>query len=98
MPQQSLRDWVGVLDEAGLLARYTREVRVDELPQIMEANPMKAVYVEKVKDCQFPFLANTVGVRELYALALGCDRGQVGQQIDRFAANQMAPLEVRSAP
>lgn len=98
MQQQSLSSWIDVLDKAGLLARYSEEKRVDELPKVMEDNPMKAVYVEKVKDCQFPFLANIVGARELYALALGCDKRELGQQIDKLSRNQIAPVMEKTAP
>jgi 4-hydroxy-3-polyprenylbenzoate decarboxylase len=98
MPQKSLTTWIETLDKAGLLARYSDEKRVDELPTIMEANPNKAVYVEKVKDCAFPFLANTVGVRDLYALALGCDQGELGQKIAEYAANRIEPKVIATAP
>jgi UbiD family decarboxylase len=98
MPQKSLKTWVETLDKAGLLARYSDEKRVDELPSIMEANPNKAVYVEKVKDCAFPFLTNTVGVRDLYALALGCDQGELGQTIAEYAANRIEPKVIDTAP
>jgi 2,5-furandicarboxylate decarboxylase 1 len=58
MPQTSLVDYVEALDKAGLLTRISDEKRVDELPALMESNPDTAVYVEKVKDSVFPFLAN----------------------------------------
>ena len=47
MPQKSLTAWIETLDKTGLLARYSDEMRADELPTIMEENPDKAVYVER---------------------------------------------------
>ncbi|HEY6575118.1 MAG TPA: hypothetical protein VI029_09295, partial [Mycobacterium sp.] len=58
MPQQSLSDFVDDMEKAGLLVRITEEKRVDELPAVMEANPLTAVLVENVTDCEFQFLAN----------------------------------------
>ena len=58
MPQQSLSEFVQAMEKAGLLVRIKEEKRVDELPQVMEANPLKAVLVERVKDCEFQFLTN----------------------------------------
>ena len=45
--QQSLPDFVDALDKAGFLIRVTDEKRVDEIPKILEANPTKAVFIEK---------------------------------------------------
>lgn len=98
MAQMSLAEWVARMDQAGLLARYSEEKRVDELPQIMEDNPMKAVLVEKVKDCRFPFLANTVGARALYSLALDCGEKELGQEIDRRSAGRFPPEVVATTP
>jgi 2,5-furandicarboxylate decarboxylase 1 len=70
MSQTSLAEYVQAPDKAGLLTRIKEETRVDELPMLMERNPDVAVYVEKVKDSPFPFLANAYGARPMYALAL----------------------------
>ena len=51
--QQSLPDFVAQLDSAGFLVRISDEKRVDEIPSIFEANPTKAVLIEKIKDCDF---------------------------------------------
>ena len=51
MPQESLRESLSGLEKAGLLKRIKEEVRVDELPKIMEDNPDQAVLVENVKVC-----------------------------------------------
>ena len=48
--QQSLSDFVAAMEKAGLLVRIKEEMRVDQIPKLMEANPTKAVLVEKVKD------------------------------------------------
>jgi 2,5-furandicarboxylate decarboxylase 1 len=45
--QQSLVEFVAALDKAGFLMRIKDEVRVDQIPKLMEANPTKAVLVEK---------------------------------------------------
>ena len=98
MPQTTLAEYVEALDKAGLLTRYKDEKRVDELPKLMEDNPDTAIFVEKVKDCQFPFLANAYGVRPMYALALGCDYEKVGVEIAERSALRQKPQLVNTAP
>ncbi len=98
MPQTSLTEYVEALDKAGLLSRYSDEKRVDELPGLIEQNPDTAVFVEKVKDCAFPFLANAYGARSMYALALGCDVKQIGPEIARRSALRQKPQLVGTAP
>jgi 3-polyprenyl-4-hydroxybenzoate decarboxylase len=83
MPQISLAEWVQALDAAGLLRRYTDEKRVDELPQLMEDNPDKAIFVERVKDSAFPFFANGLQTPEICALALGCQPRELSAEIGR---------------
>jgi UbiD family decarboxylase len=98
MPQTSLAEYVQALDKAGLLTRIKEEKRVDELPALMEANPDTAVFVEKVKDCAFPFFANGYGVRPMYALALDRDFKKVGLEIARRSALRQKPQLVSTAP
>jgi 4-hydroxy-3-polyprenylbenzoate decarboxylase len=98
MPQSSLADYVKDLDRAGLLTRITEEKRVDELPGLMEAHPDTAIYVEKVKDCTSPLLANAYGARSMYALALGCDIKDVGSEIARRSQLRYKPKLVTKAP
>jgi len=78
MPQQSLSEFVNDMERAGMLVRIKEEKRVDELPGIMEANPLKAVLVEKVKDCEFQFLANAYSNQDQYAWAMGCKKAETG--------------------
>jgi UbiD family decarboxylase len=98
MPQTSLAAYVNDLEKAGLLTRISEEKRVDELPALMELYPDTAIYVEKVKDCTFPFLANAYGARSMYVLALGCDINDVGIEIARRSALRHKPKLVNKAP
>lgn len=98
MPQTNLAEYVETLDQAGLLRRYTEEKRVDELPRLMEDNPEQAVFVEKIKDCAFPFFANGYASRKMYALALGCDERNVGREIARRTHLQRKAELVKTAP
>ena len=98
MPQQSMSDFVNELDKAGLLVRIKDEKRVDELPMIMDRNTLKAVYVEKVKDCQFSFLANAYSNLEQYSWALKCDKAAIGQTMAKLAAGRIKPEIVNTAP
>ena len=98
MPQASLADYVNDLEKAGLLTRIKEEKRVDELPALMESHPDTAIYVERVKDCAFSFLANAYGVRPMYALALGCDIKDVGSEIARRSELHHKPKLVDKAP
>ncbi len=97
-PQISLGAWVQALDDAGLLRRYTDEKRVDELPQLMEDNPDKAILVERVKDCAFPFFANGMQTQEICALALGCDPREVSAEIGRRSTIHYPAQLVDTAP
>jgi 4-hydroxy-3-polyprenylbenzoate decarboxylase len=98
MPQATLAEYVDELEKAKLLTRYADEKRVDELPQLMEQHPDTAVFVEKVKDCAFPVLANAYGDRSMYALALKCDFKNVGIAIAERSAFWQKPQLVRTAP
>jgi UbiD family decarboxylase len=96
--QESLKDWIADLDGGGLLYRHEGEARVDELPQIMEDHPDQAVFVERVRDCDFPFLANAFASAEMCALALGCDRTKVGVEIGERTARHYPAEVVGTAP
>jgi UbiD family decarboxylase len=98
MAQTSLPEYVDALDKAGLLTRHNDEKRVDELPELIEQSPDTAVFVEKVADCKFPFLANAYGARQMYALALGCDVKGVGPEIARRSGLRYKPELVSTAP
>jgi 2,5-furandicarboxylate decarboxylase 1 len=61
--QQSLPDFVAAMEKAGFLVRVKEEIRVDQIPKFMEANPTKAVLIEKVRDSEFAVLANAYSNR-----------------------------------
>ena len=98
MAQESLAEFISTLEQNGLLRRYSDEVRVDELPKVMEENPDRAVLVEHVKDCIFPFFANGYGSREMYALSLKCDPKEVGREIAKRAGLHYKADLVATAP
>lgn len=98
MPQQSLSEFVVGMETAGLLVRITDERRVDELPQIMEEHPTVAVLVEKLKDCEFQFLANAYSNHDMYAWAMGCPKPRVGLEMVERAKHRIAPVMVETAP
>ncbi len=98
MPQQSMTDFVNSMEQAGLLVRITEEVRVNDLPSVMEGHPTTAVLVEKVKDCEFQFLTNAYSNHEMYAWAMQCDKTQTGLKINERAKGRIKPELVDSAP
>ena len=98
MPQQSLSDFVDDMEKAGLLVRITEEKRVDELPAVMEANPLTAVLVEKVTDCEFQFLANAYSNQDQTAWALGCDKSETGRRMVELGKGRIKPEIVDTAP
>ena len=85
-PQQSLTQFVAELEAINQLVRITDEKRVDELPALMESYSDKAVLVEKVKDCDFQFLAGAYCTREQYAHALACNPRDLGKAIAKMTA------------
>jgi 2,5-furandicarboxylate decarboxylase 1 len=98
MPQQSLAQFVNDMEKAGMLVRIKEEKRVDELPGIMEANPLKAVLVEKVKDSEFQFLANAYSNQDQYAWAMGCKKSETGRKMAVKAAQRIKPKTIATAP
>lgn len=98
MPQQSLQEYVDDLEKSGFLVRIKEEVGVDELPLIMEANPLKAILVEKIKDCEFQFLANAYSNQDMYAWALGCNKKETGSVMAELATKRISPRIVNTAP
>lgn len=98
MPQQSLTEFVRDMEKAGLLVRIAEEKRVDELPAVMEANPLTAVLVERVTDCEFQFLANAYSNQEQTAWGLGCDKTQSGYVMTERAKGRIKPEVVDTAP
>ena len=97
-PQQSLSQFVAELEAIGQLVRIPDEKRVDELPALMESYADKAVLVEKVKDCEFQFLAGAYCTREQYANALGCDPRDLGKAIAGLNIRREKPVLVDTAP
>src|SRR5271170_7144887 len=98
MPQQSLSEFVADMEKAGMLLRIREEKRVDELPGIMETNPLTAVLVEKVKDTEFQFLANAYSNQDQYAWAMGCRKSETGRKMTERAARRFKPEIVSTAP
>jgi 2,5-furandicarboxylate decarboxylase 1 len=98
VPQQSLSDFVDDMEKAGLLVRIKEEKRVDELPAVMEANPLTAVLVEKVTDCEFQFLANAYSNQDQTAWALGCDKSETGRRMVELGKGRIKPAFVDTAP
>src|SRR5260370_3195670 len=98
MPQISVGAWVQALDDAGLLRRYTDEKRVDEVAQLMEDNPDKAILVERVKDCAFPVFANGMQTPEICALALGCHPRELSAEIGQRSTVHYPARLVETAP
>jgi 4-hydroxy-3-polyprenylbenzoate decarboxylase len=98
MPQQSLSEFVQAMEKAGLLVRIKEEKRVDELPQVMEANPLKAVLVERVKDCEFQFLTNAYSNQDQYAWAMGCEKNETGLKMTERGRLRVKWEVVKTAP
>ncbi len=98
MSQQSLQDFVNDLEKAGMLIRIKEEKRVDELPKVMEQYPLQAILIEKIKDCEFQFLANAYSNQEQYAWAMQCDKTQTGFKIAEAASGRIKPTIVTTAP
>src|SRR5437870_1438705 len=98
MPQQSLADFVDDMEKAGLLVRIKDEKRVDQFSRVMEDNPEKAVFVERLRDCEFSFLVNAYSNHDQYSWALGCKRSEIGQKMAETATKRIKPELVDTAP
>ena len=98
MPQQSLADFVDEMEKAGLLVRIKETKRVDQLPQIMENNPERAVFVEHLYDCEFSFLANAYSNQDMFAWAMGCDKTRTGLEMVERSRGRIKWQTVNTAP
>ncbi len=96
--QQGMADFVLAMEKAGLLTRIKDEKRVDELPLLMEASPERAIFVEKIKDSEFSFLANAYATHAQFAWALGCTNSEIGARISKLAQGRIKPEVVNTAP
>ena len=96
--QQSLVEFVAAMDKAGFLVRIKDEVRVDQIPKLMEANPTKAILVEKVKDTEFSVLANAYSNQEMFAWAMGCDKSRTGLEMVARSKGRVKWETVETAP
>src|SRR6476620_9355005 len=96
--QQSLSDFVDAMDKAGFLVRIKQEVRVDEVPKLMEANPTKAVLLEKMKASEFSVLANAYTNQEMFAWAMGCDKRPSGLEMVARSKGRVKWATVKTAP
>ena len=96
--QQSLVEFVAAMDKAGFLVRIKDEVRVDQVPKLMEANPTKAILVEKVKDTEFSVLANAYSNQEMFAWAMGCDKTRTGLEMVARSKGRVKWETVTTAP
>lgn len=98
MPQMALADFVGEMEEAGMLLRISDPMRVDQLPALMGAYPTVAILVEHVIGCEFQFLANAYSNHQQYAWAMGCTPARTGLEMAERARNRIAPVMVDTAP
>jgi len=74
----NLREFVGLLDERGLLVRISKEVDPRyEVPTIMKMMDGTPLLFENVKGHNMPVVANICSTRELVALGLGVERDQI---------------------
>ena len=96
--QQSLPEFVIELEKAGFLVRIPDQKRVDEIPGILEANPTKAVLIEKIRDSEFSVLANAYSNQDMYAWAMECDKTKTGLRMAEKAQHKVKWQLVDTAP
>jgi 2,5-furandicarboxylate decarboxylase 1 len=96
--QQTLPEFVAALDKAGFLVRIGKETHVNEIPKILEQNPTKAVFIEKIKDSEFSFLANAYSNQDMYAWAMECDKTQTGLKMVEKSQQRIKWQLVETAP
>jgi len=76
-----------------------RAVRPGRVPVgLQRQDPLKAVFVEKVKDCQFSFLANAYSNLDQFLWAFDSDKSEVGAKIGTLAQGRVKPEIVDTAP
>jgi 2,5-furandicarboxylate decarboxylase 1 len=80
------------------LVRITEEKRVDEIPQVLAANPTKAVFIEKITDSEFSFLSNAYSNHEMFAWTLGCDKTQTPLKMVELSKGRIKWEMVDTAP
>ncbi|MBV9358596.1 MAG: UbiD family decarboxylase, partial [Chloroflexi bacterium] len=96
--QQSLADFVNSMERAGMLTRIAEPTRVDQIAQLLQANPRQAVLIEKVVDSEFQFLANAYSNQDQYAWSLGCTKAETGRRLSELAQGRVKWETVDTAP
>ncbi|MFC4892856.1 UbiD family decarboxylase domain-containing protein [Pseudofrancisella aestuarii] len=96
--QQSLSSFIQSLEKSNLLIRIKEPKRVDQIPQIMEQNPTKAIFIEKIIDSEFSVLTNAYSNHEMYAQAMECDKTEVPIKLTEKSKGRIKPIIVDDAP
>lgn len=96
-PKHTLRAFLDQLEEAGELERRREPVSLRELTRIHEASD-KAMLFEQVAGCDTGLLANAMGTRRRFAIALGVKPEEVMFELARRITSTIEPVRVTDAP
>ncbi|MDI6708642.1 MAG: UbiD family decarboxylase [Candidatus Thermoplasmatota archaeon] len=88
----SLREFVNVLDEKGLLVKIKKPVDIKyEIATLMKMLDGKPVLFEQVKNFKMPVVANVCSTRELIALGLGVSKNELVSKLAEAIDNPKEP-------
>jgi 2,5-furandicarboxylate decarboxylase 1 len=94
-----LRDFLGELDDAGLLEKVTEKADPNlEIARIIKGQPEKTVLFENVKGSDYRVVAGVCSTRENFARAMGVSRDELLFKISDVIKNPSKPEIAGSGP
>lgn len=96
-PPMSLRSFLDDIERAGELRRYSAPISLRDIARITESSD-EALLFERPAGCDTALLANAMGSRERWAIALGVAPTGIIPEISRRLGRAIAPTLVDDGP
>lgn len=102
MSFKGLREFIGLLEEHGELARVAVPVDLNQelgavcVKGLRSAGP--ALFFEHPGGKDIPILTNLLATRRRYALAMGCAQGEIHREWNRRVSQPVPPVRVEGGP
>jgi 2,5-furandicarboxylate decarboxylase 1 len=93
----SLRSFLDDIEAAGELRRYVEPISLRDIARITESSD-EAILFERPAGCDTSLLANSMGSRSRWAIALGVETGQIIPEISSRLGRAIEPVLVDDGP
>lgn len=95
---KSLREWLKLLDQEGLLAKVSEQVDMRHVAAIVDKNTGKATFFDRLSGYEGTLAANTISTRRMVALALGTEENKILAEFGRRVTHPIKPRLVKDGP